>query len=418
MCLTFIVCNAVFHERVMCMTKSAVLFLASCLLLACSQRTEMSHEKTPLLQESKVQTEKKKQIRMEKVSEIHLKEREKPYIGEISKISVSKNRLYLLNKTLKQILMYSMEGEIIRAIGRTGEGPGEFRYLYTMDVKDHLIACYDQGTRRITLFDTSGVFIRSFGTQTQMSIPSGNRVAITQHHTILHCQKPRRLPKDEWRSYSSPWLICELDTLGNVLSYYGEFDQEIVGDRLDRRLVEFEWSFPQFITTGESHTYLWFFNLPIVVRYDESNAVSRVFNVATPITKPRLIDKDAEKDAARLRHLSNKERARLDFETMKTEHVTISYFADIAYVAGHSLLLIMQTIDERRGISYWNYSHYLSAYDLTTGHRLMTDMPLQSEKPVLYQRIATDAEGFLYYIQNDQPDDFVIGKYEIVLEEI
>ena len=46
----------------------------------------MPQEKTPLLQGSTVHTKKNRQIRMEKVSEIHLKEREEAYIGEILKI--------------------------------------------------------------------------------------------------------------------------------------------------------------------------------------------------------------------------------------------------------------------------------------------------------------------------------------------
>lgn len=400
------------------MTNSIILFCAFCFFFACNQKAEMPQEKTPLLQGSTVHTKKNRQIRMEKVSEIHLKEREEAYIGKILKIIVDENRIYLMDKSLKQILMFSMEGGFIRALGRSGEGPGEFRYLYTMDVKGNMVACFDQGTRRITLFDTSGVFIRSFGTQTQTSVPSGNRVAITFHHTILHCQKSVGLPKKQWQSYSYPWLICEFDTLGNVLSYYGKFNQEIVGDKLDKPLAEFKWSFPKFIASGDSQTYLWFFNIPIVVRYDDRNAVSRVFNVATPITKPRWIDKDAEKNAAKLRHLSNRAKARLAFEKMKNEHSTITFLVDIAYVAKHSLLLVLQTEEVRRGIPNWTRSHYLSAYDVNTGQCLMTDMPLQSEIPIRFQRIAADADGFLYHIQNDQPDNFVIAKYKIVLEEI
>ena len=335
-----------------------------------------------------------------------------------SKIIVDKNQIYLMDKSLKQILMFSMEGGFIRAFGRSGEGPGEFRYLYTMDVKNNLVACFDQGNFRITLFDTSGVFIRSFGTRSQTSVPLGNRVAITRHHTILHCQQPAKLTREQGLAHSYPWLICEFDTLGNVLSYYGKFNQEIIGDKLDKPLAEFEWSFPQFIASGDSQTYLWFFNIPIVVRYDDRNAVSRVFNVATPITKPRWIDKDAEKNAAKLRHLSNEARARLAFEKMKNEHSMITFLVDIAYVAKHSLLLVLQTEEVRRGIPNWTRSHYLSAYDVNTGQCLMTDMPLQSEIPIRVQRIAVDADGFVYHIQNDEPDNFVIAKYEIVLEEI
>ena len=96
----------------------------------------------------------------------------------------------------------------------------------------------------------------------------------------------------------------------------------------------------------------------------------------------------------------------------------MTFLLDIAYVDNYSILLVLQTEEEQRGISRWTRSHYLSAYDVNTGHRLMTDMPLQSETPIMHQRIAVDADGFVYCIQNDQPDNFVIAKYKIVREEI
>ena len=304
-----------------------------------------------------------------------------------------------------------MTGEFIRALGRSGQGPGEFRYLYTMDVKDNLISCYDQGNRRITLFDTSGVFIRSFGTQSQKSVPLGDCVAFTPRHTILHCQYPTKLTKEEDLALSYPWLICEFDTLGNALSYHGKFNRQIVGDKIDKPFTEFKWSFPRFIISGDSQTFLYFFNIPIVVRYDESNQVSKVFNVATSITKPKWIEKNKKK----LQHLSPEARAKLALQRMKNEHSVTTHITDIAYVDKYPILLVLQAEEGRQGIDRTR-SHYLSAYNVNTGHRLMTDMPLQSDKSVFLQRMAVDADGFVYCIQNDKPDNFVIAKYEIIRE--
>ncbi len=393
------------------MTKSIILFCFSFLFFSCNQNTEISQDKPPL-QDSVVQAAEKQKIRMEKVSEIRLKENEEDHIGTIQRIQVDANRVYLMDRSRKQVLIFSLEGEFVRALGRSGEGPGEFRYLYSMDVKDNLVACFDQGNLRMTLFDTSGVFIRSFGTQSQKSGPLGNCVAITQHHTILHCQQPTKLTKEQGLAGDYPWLICEFDTLGNVLSHYGKFNQQIVGDKIDKSFAEFKWSFPRFITSGDSQTYLYFSNIPIVVGYDKSHAVSKTFNVSTPITKPIWVDKNAEK----LQHLSPEARRNLAFQRLKNEHSVMTFLA-IAYVDKHSLLLTLQTEEVRRGLKRTR-AHYLSAYDVNTGHRLMTDMPLPSETPVMYQRIAVDADGFVYCIQSDKPDNFVIAKYEIFREEI
>ena len=401
------------------MTKSTILYCVSYFFFACHQNAEISQDKPPV-QNSEAQTVENQQIRMKKISEIYLKENEKAYIGTIEKIKVDANRIYLMDKSLKQVLIFSMAGEFVRAFGRSGEGPGEFRFLYTMDVKDHLIACFDQGNRRMTLFDTSGVFIRSFGTQSQKSVPSGNRIAITQHYTILHCQKPKGLPKKQWQSYSYPYLICEFDTLGNVLSHHGKFNQQIVGDKLEKPLTEFKWSFPHFIATRDSQTYLWFNNLPVVVEYDKRHSVSKVFNVATPITKPKWVDKEAENDKEAEKYLSRKEKMNLAIQRIKNQHYIVTFLMEIAYVDKYSLLLTLQTEEERRGLSLWTRSHHLSAYDVNTGYRLVIDMPLQPEPEasVMFQSITVDADGFVYCIQNDQPDNFVIAKYEIIREEI
>ncbi len=364
-------------------------------------------------QDSVAQRVENQKVRMEKVSEIHLEESEEDFIGIIQKIRVGQNRIYLMDKSHKQILIFSMTGAFIRAFGRSGEGPGEFRYLYTMDVKDHLVACFDQGNFRMTLFDTSGVFITSFGTESRDSTPLGNCVAITPHHTILHCQQPIKLTKEQDVAHNYPWLICEFDTLGNMLAHHGKFNQRIVGDKIDKSFTEFKWSFPSFISSGDSQTYLYFYNIPIVVRYDENHAFFKVFNVATLITKPQWVNKNAKT----LQHLSSEARKNLALQRMKNEHSIITFISDITCVDKYSILLVLQTEEVRRGLDHTR-SHYLSAYSVNTEHRLMTDMPLPSETPIMHQRIAVDTDGFVYCIQNDQPDNFVIAKYKIVREEI
>lgn len=398
------------------MTKSIILSFSFYLFIACNQKAEILQD-DPTPQDS---VRKKNQIRMEKITEIHLKEQEGAYIGKIHKIKIKKNKIFLMDSSRKQILIFLKEGKFIRTLGRSGEGPGEFRYLYTMDVKDHFVACFDQGNLRITLFDTSGVFIRSFGTRTQDSVPLGNCVAITPYHTILHCQQPIKLTKDQDVAHNYPWLICEFDTLGNVLSHHGKFNQQIVnrqviGDKIDKSFTELKWSFPHFITsTSENtHTYLWFENIPVIVGYGKDNAVSKVFNVATPITKPPWISKNEK----RLQQLSGEARRRLARQ-LENQHSIHTFIGDIIYIDKYSVLLILQTEVVRRGFFDQTSTHYLSAYDVNTGHRLMTDMLLPSETPLFPQCIAVDTDGFVYCIQSDKPDNFVIAKYEIVRETL
>ena len=68
------------------MTKSIILFCFSFLFFSCNQNAKVSQDKPPL-QDSGVQAAGKQKIRMEKVSEIRLKE-EEDYIGTIQRIRV------------------------------------------------------------------------------------------------------------------------------------------------------------------------------------------------------------------------------------------------------------------------------------------------------------------------------------------
>jgi hypothetical protein len=59
------------------------------------------------------------------------------------------------------IKQYDSTGAFIRAIGREGEGPGEFRAAY-IAVRGNRLMVHDPRLQRTTLFDTSGALIRSF----------------------------------------------------------------------------------------------------------------------------------------------------------------------------------------------------------------------------------------------------------------
>jgi hypothetical protein len=86
--------------------------------------------------------------------------------GIIDGIAVDrKNRFYLYDAKDGQVRAYDSTGKFVRAIGRKGDGPGEYRFVAAMDVvDDSLLATYDPGSGQVTFFNPSGTvrrFIRN-----------------------------------------------------------------------------------------------------------------------------------------------------------------------------------------------------------------------------------------------------------------
>ncbi len=147
------------------------------LLVGCQPEQEPA-----LAKEAEVQVKIPNQDRkfsLKKTSAIPLVEDPEVPIGVIGSLRVDRDRIYLMDTSQKRIMVFTTDGRFVRTIGRQGGGPGEFRRLYTMDVRDGLIACFDEGTRRITLWDSSGAFLNSFGARTKASAPSVSCISIT-----------------------------------------------------------------------------------------------------------------------------------------------------------------------------------------------------------------------------------------------
>ena len=65
--------------------------------------------------------------------------------------------IIIANSGANEILLVDSAGNLVRRIGRAGDGPGEFRDLVSMQVlPDDLFQTYDARQGRLTTFDTSG----------------------------------------------------------------------------------------------------------------------------------------------------------------------------------------------------------------------------------------------------------------------
>jgi len=70
--------------------------------------------------------------------------------------------VYVVDPQYRRVGAYDSAGGFRRWIGRTGQGPGEFMAPVQVVAFDSTIAVYDNQLGTISIFDTAGVFLRSF----------------------------------------------------------------------------------------------------------------------------------------------------------------------------------------------------------------------------------------------------------------
>lgn len=86
-------------------------------------------------------------------------------------------RILVANSGSNELKMYSGDGEFLVALGREGEGPGEFRQLdWVARYRGDSIFVYDYGLGRWSIFSADGSFVRSVRVVT----PEGQRVEVAQ----------------------------------------------------------------------------------------------------------------------------------------------------------------------------------------------------------------------------------------------
>ena len=81
-----------------------------------------------------------------------------------------------------RVVKYSKDGKFIKAWGKTGYGPGEFRtaHCIAMDKRGRLFVC-DRGNARIQIFDQEGTYLTRW---TQFGMPSGVAFSVNDDDLI------------------------------------------------------------------------------------------------------------------------------------------------------------------------------------------------------------------------------------------
>jgi len=120
-------------------------------------------------------------------------------------IEIVKDKIYLSVRDVG-ILVFNMEGMLIRKIGSIGRGPGEYTYyfLFTIDDTNENVYVFDRG-EIIKVFSKTGRFVRSFPVK-----EFGSMEKMKYFNSKLFV-----LLASQFNNTENEWVF--LDTLGNVI---------------------------------------------------------------------------------------------------------------------------------------------------------------------------------------------------------
>lgn len=126
-------------------------------------------------------------------------------LGEPRDLAVDAlGRIYVVDGKPAAIKVFSPDGHFIRTIGRDGEGPGEFRVAFIAIKGEHLVI-QDPRVSRVSVFDTSGSFIRSW----KSTCCYWNKIQIDKEDLIYVPSMSNRKPADPPRG--TPYVRWTLD---------------------------------------------------------------------------------------------------------------------------------------------------------------------------------------------------------------
>lgn len=139
-------------------------------------------------------------------------------IGDISAIYIKGNNIYVLDSRIsKSLFVFDLEGNFIRKIGQTGNGPGEYirPSCFTINKNDSSIYIVDNSQKKIIKYSSSGNFIKDIQCE-------NNVVSIV-------CQDNNIYLKHQPFFEKNKYLISKINESGKIKNTYLPFPQNSKG---------------------------------------------------------------------------------------------------------------------------------------------------------------------------------------------
>ena len=173
-----------------------------------------------------------------------------------------------------EIRVFDDDGGHLRTFGRRGEGPGEFASLWTIaELPGDSIVAIDPRGGRVSLFTSSGTFVRSFLIPRLPGASAPNVVGWLDDGTLLIDARTRS-PSRDTRDQSTHFLYA-VQRDGEVLGTLGEF----TGQQLGRNGYAMAFSGRAEFAAGGNLAWYGHSSRFELVGHDRSGSVLRIVRV-------------------------------------------------------------------------------------------------------------------------------------------
>ena len=132
---------------------------------------------------------------------------EEPYLlHEVQDIIVfGDGRIGVANGGSREVRLYDENGAYLGSVGRSGEGPGEFRSIASIDlIAGDSVVAFDPDLRRVSVFDDDGVYARSWTFESPGRGIYPGRARAFEDGTVLVAFLRGRMPGDPPGRFRQP----------------------------------------------------------------------------------------------------------------------------------------------------------------------------------------------------------------------
>lgn len=243
------------------------LFFFFCIVILLFLRGVVSSSNSPFPQESRSNlSSRTERIPLEVSYSFPSKYLEKKdvYLYGANSISWKNGFLYISNSRANDILKFDLNGNLLKKIGRFGQGPEEFNYPKRVINHNGELIVYDSFNRRLQYFDDEGKYIRGiklFKTYTDIAIDDSGKIIATPMSKLYQTK-----------------LIDILNSEGMLLKEFGE-PLEAAKRNITMNQIK--------IALNKSEIYAAFVHFPIVRKYNLEGDLIAEFKISNASMEER-----------------------------------------------------------------------------------------------------------------------------------
>lgn len=302
------------------------------------------------------------------------------------------DRIAWVNDDINRIFVTDNKGNLICAFGSSGRGPEEFLEvsIFGFNSKDHVIV-YDARQAMFKQFDDNCNFVQTVAGLEDSGIWLLPNLLFTSKDNRIYVGAEERSKANE-RNFWKSKTIAVFDYNLNLQKVYGDFDPDLEGG-------SYLYSFP-IVTYNrpKGQIYTMHRTAPTIQIYDEENGkfIGRFGLKSGSFSEPE--DRAKLSDPMHIRRQKNLEQS-----FVGQSFVSENYFFFQHYRITEELL---HYSDPFLRNSYFNI------YDINNQYKFLGELQLH------HLALYVSRAGKIYLLEDNDPDNFKIGIYELKKSEI